>query len=323
MKLIGTCSLALLISILACLDPRAAFETSRNTGNPLQATNSLKIIALDVGQGDATLVLGPDGRVGLIDAGPPGAGLTKILPVLRSMGIDSLTWVLISHYDADHLGGLLEVLRGEDQAWDTDDDIHLFDSVWDRGGNKLESTPWFEEYARELGMADYRRTISVGHTFELGHGAQAKVILVKGRYNDGTLIHLNADEENESSLAVLIEYDNFRYLSAGDLSGGGFSGTNETKDLETKLAQLTGAVDIVHLNHHGSRTSSNENFLDRLQPDAAIASVGVDNDHNHPHPEIIERLNERNINLFRTDTGTITISSDGESYSIQSFSSSN
>jgi competence protein ComEC len=298
------------------MDPNAVYEDAFELSSSHDYTNPLVISVLSVGQGDATLIIGPNGTTGLIDAGPPYSGLEHILPELRALSINALDWVIVSHYDTDHIGGLLEVLQGEDQTWDTDDDIALIGSVWDRGEAKYETTPWFGDYCDELDMRDYRNTISVGQTFSLGEGAQIKVVAVDGRYIDGSIRHLNPDEENEASIAVLIEYGDFSYLTAGDLTGGGFSGNLDKKDLETKLADLVGPVDVAHLNHHGSRTSTNDNYLDTLNPESAVISLGHDNDFGHPHEEVLERLEARNIEVYRTDNGTIHITTDGNSFEI-------
>lgn len=281
-----------------------------------ESTQELQIFALDVGQGDAMLLIGPNGQMALIDAGPPYSGISRILPELRSLEVDSIDWVLISHYDADHLGGLLEILRGEDQEWDTGDDIELIGSVWDRGGLHFDPSPWFDEYDDKTEEQGWRQTVQLGQSFDLGNGAMATVVLSEGDYLDGTSIHINPDEENEASIAILIEYGDFRYLTAGDLTGGGMSGSIETKDLETALAALVGDVDVLHLNHHGSRTGSNENYLDGLNPEAVIISVGPDNDYGHPHPEVLERLEKGNIPFYQTNEGTIQVSTDGQTFQI-------
>lgn len=276
----------------------------------------LTIIALDVGQGDSTLLIGPDGSAGLIDAGPPEAGLTYILPALRYYGVNHLDWITISHYDADHLGGLIEVLQGEDQTWDTEDDITVYQAVWDRGAAPFTNRYWFGHYKAELMPRGLRHTVSIGELFDLGDGASATVVLVNGIYQNGLTTHINPDEENSASVALLIEYGSFRYLTAGDLTGGGFSGQLETKDLESALGDLIGDIDVLHLNHHGSHTSTNEHYLQTLAPEYAIISAGIQNDYGHPHAEVTKRLHNNQIDTYETKNGDIVITSDGASYRI-------
>ncbi len=291
------------LTLSACIGPHSwDFDTTQ-----IQASEQMHIYALSVGQGDATLIVGPNGQAGLIDAGPPEAGREIILPTLRTLGIHTLSWVIISHYDADHLGGLLEVLMGEDEAWNTSDDIIVFQGIWDRGGNKLHHTPWFEAYQSTLTKQGLRQTIAADQELWLDEQVRIKVLLVAGAYADGHTIPLNADEENEASIALLVEYHNFRYLTAGDLTGGGFSGARDTKDLESYLAELTGPVDIVHLNHHGSRTSTNLYYLEQLNPQQAIISSGPNNRFQHPHSEIVDRLKTLQIPYLNTAANTVHI----------------
>jgi competence protein ComEC len=309
-------SYILILFLSACMHPQLnPFEINTNDG--VLSENKLRIIALDVGQGDATLVIGPSGKAGLIDAGPPLSGLLKILPTLRILQISVLDWVILSHYDTDHLGGLLEVLKGEDQVWDTDDDVTVKDFVWDRGKLPFNPSPRFENYLREMQDRSLRKTIEPAQTFDLGHEALMTVVLSNGSFHDGSSIHVNPDEENEASIALLIEHGNFSYLTAGDLSGGGLSGSKETKDLESSLANLIGPVDIIHANHHGSKTSNNENYLDLLDPSAILISAGVNNDYGHPHSQVLERLDAREIKIYQTSTGPIEIVSDGQGFEIQ------
>lgn len=305
--------LLLPLFLTSCINPLSKIIDAINSDSK---AGSLSIYAINVGQGDATLVIGPNGRAALIDAGPPGAGLSRVLPELEDLGVATLSWILISHYDADHLGGLLELLRGKDKQWDTEDDVLVTDWVWDRGGQLFDETLWFDEYESELESRNFRRTVQVGQDLDLGDGVQVTVVLSDGKYDDGSVHPLNPDEENESSIALLIEYDKFRYLTAGDLTGGGFSGTVDTKDLETHLAEIVGPISVLHLNHHGSETSNNANYLDDLAPDAAIVSAGKNNDFDHPDEATLLRLEERGIPLHRTEDGTIQIVTDGESYDI-------
>ncbi len=309
----------LLIIILSfscsCINPQGHFtELAAPQQSPHQ--NPLSINVLDVGQGAATAVVSPEGQVALIDAGKPFAGLSFILPWLRSREINELDWVLISHYDNDHLGGLLEVLLGEDQEWETDDDVTIAGSIWDRGGTPFNPTTWFEDYQSELAPRNLLSSVSLGQDLSVSDQVQVTVVLSAGNYLDGSQHHLNPDEENELSIAVLVEHGSFRYLTAGDLTGGGFSGNRETKDLESHLAEMIGPVDVLHLNHHGSRTSTNEAYLDLLQPKAVMISSGRNNDFGHPHPEVIERLDARGIPYYQTSQGTIEIRSDGEDFEI-------
>lgn len=109
----------------------------------------------------------------------------------------------------------------------------------------------------------------------------------------------NSRSGNNASLVIFTELGGHRWLFTGDLEGEG------EVELISKYPDL--AVDVLKVGHHGSRTSSSSVFLDRITPDVAIISVGRNNRFGHPHEEVLERLEERNIAIFRTDIhGAIT-----------------
>ena len=291
-------------------------EPSKEFDPSLQGAN-LRIFVLDVGQGDATLVMGPgsDGRTLLIEAGPFGEGVTTVLPLLNSLGVSSLDWIVATHYDADHLGGIPEVLKGPDQVLGTDDDILPTIDLLDRGDFTDKSTSIYRDYIEIA--SPFRTEATPGMQLNLGEGAFAKIIVVNGHYSDGTIIHLNPDEENEACIGLLIQYGDFRYFTAGDLTGGGSPGGYESKDMETIAGEIIGDIDVLHVGHHGSETSTNRNFLDLIKPEAAMISVGRDNDYGHPTQTALQRLDEIGASIYRTDLmGTLEIDADGNRFEI-------
>ncbi len=112
---------------------------------------------------------------------------------------------------------------------------------------------------------------------------------------------------NEDSVVLLVEYRGFRALFPGD---GGLHA-------ESRLAGRVGRVDLLKVGHHGSRSASGEAWLDELQPDAAIISLGRGNRYGHPHAEVIDRLTRHGIGIWRTDQlGTITVTTDGRAFTL-------
>ncbi len=279
-------------------------------------SKTLRILAIDVGQGDSTLMIGPSGKTLLVDAGPVTAGINSVLPTLASLSINHLDWILATHFDADHIGGISEVLKGPDQISNTEDDLTPLSGILDRGDDTDKNTPTYKNYLAEINSRE-RHTVTPGMKLELGHGAEVTAIVVNGHYSDGRLIHLNPDEENESCIGLLVTYGNFHYFTAGDLTGGGIS-REETKDMETTAGEIIGDIDILHVGHHGSRTSTNEHFLNLITPEAAVISVGHPNDYGHPAPSTLGKLQKIKATLYRTDQmGTIDIETDGNTYQIR------
>jgi len=144
--------------------------------------------------------------------------------------------------------------------------------------------------------------VKAGDIIPLGD-AEMKVIAKDCEYADGTVSPCDDTDDNAHSAVLLVEYDGFKYLATGDLPGGGGNPPYETIDLETKAAELAGDIDVLHVGHHGSNTSTNQDLLDITKPEAAIISVGNKNDYWHPHSSTIERLLNANVQIFQTETG--------------------
>ncbi len=288
--------------------PSTSASTSTNK-------ETLRIIALDIGQGDATLVISPSGKTLLIDGGPPGAGFLNILPLFKDWGIDHLDWILASHFDADHIGGLGEVMAGPDQRRGTSDDLGPVEGIIDRGPGTDKKAKVYLDYLKNL--PNKHLLAQAGMEISLGHQATARVIVANGNFIDGESVHLNPDEENESCIGLLIEYKNFRYFTAGDLSGGGNPGGYETKDLESIVGDIIGDIDVLHVSHHGSSASTSKAYLQKIHPEAAVISVGRQNDYGHPTQKVLDNLTEMKTQIYRTDLmGTLTIQTNGENFEI-------
>ncbi|MBI4365548.1 MAG: MBL fold metallo-hydrolase [Deltaproteobacteria bacterium] len=264
------------------------------------ARGALRITALAIGQGDATLLESPDGLAALIDAGPPGAGAGIVLPYLAARGIQRLHITIASHYDSDHIGGMAEVFHGPDQIPQTADDL-LPEACWDRGGAIPDDHPASRLYADR--RVPCHHVLSPGERIGLGSEVAITVLAVNGRFADGREVPLDPADENAHSAALLIQYGDFLYLTAGDLPGGGGKPPYETIDLETPLLPLLPRLQVLHVSHHGSRTATTAALLQAAAPRAAIISAGEANPYGHPHPSIVERLLAAQIPIYLTEQG--------------------
>lgn len=260
-----------------------------------------RIIVMDVGQGDATLLIEPGGESALIDTGPLITGTQTFQKIAEELNLKSVKMIFISHNHEDHVGSLSAVL----------------------------------EYLEEKGIQPEVFThdsISLHQIFALGK-ARFQVLASNGNINGHMIPVEQREDENNLSSALLVQYGEFRYLTSGDLPGGGGDPPYTTPNLEQYLAPAAGDVDIFLVPHHGSHTSSNDFFLDTIQPEVAILSVGDRNDFFHPHPSVIERLKARKIAIHQTQAGflqdfenshihndSICILTDGEEYFVKSYS---
>ncbi|MBI5299590.1 MAG: MBL fold metallo-hydrolase [Deltaproteobacteria bacterium] len=232
----------------------------------------MRIIVLDVGQGDSTLLVSPENEAILIDVGPPDTGPPAIFSVLEDLGITHLEHIFISHLQEDHMGGLKTILgKGFANAEDVI--------------NKTNR--------------------NVGETVSLG---PATIQIKASNGWIGTLPPPpNADaDENNLNHALVIQYGQFRYFTDGDMPGGGGNPPYQTIDFETPLAPLIGDIDVMLIPHHGSNTSTNPIFLDTLKPEVALISFGDNNEYFHPHPSVLARLKKAGVKIYTTERGSIT-----------------
>ncbi len=289
---------------------------------------SLKIVALDIGEGDATLITTPNGHHVLVDAGPTGSGKRATLPYLMKNSITRLDHIFASHYDSDHIGGLSEILAGTDGMRGTDDDIIVSGYCWDHGDSDAKHTGAFASYTAATKTCE--RVAIPGDRVDFDDGVSIEIIAINGVAKSGRLATLAPEDENGTSMVLLIRYGNFKYLTTGDLPGGGGEPPFDTIDEESPLAPQIGHVDVLHLGHHGSHTASNLTFLKTLAPNVAIISAGDGNTYYHPHPSVLQRLAQLNIPVYQTErghedgtaqshvmNGNVVIESDGERFEIK------
>ncbi|MBI5494617.1 MAG: MBL fold metallo-hydrolase [Deltaproteobacteria bacterium] len=253
----------------------------------------LRIIAVDVGQGDCTLVIGPDGTTVLIDGGGIGRADAVAAAVMEeSKG--RVDHVVVTHYDADHLAGLADFMLGPDRLANTADDGAPGAALWDYGDDHTCTSQTCEKW-RQVS----RGRVSVmepGQELQLG-GVTMTCVAVNGALPDGS--HVTTTDENSRSVAFLVEHGDFRAFLGGDLTGGG----EGTADVETPVARYTGRVDLLKVDHHGSLTSTATPALAAWTPRAAVISAGTDNTYCHPSPTVMQRLEQSGPLLFATGEG--------------------
>ena len=244
----------------------------------------LTVTFLDVGQGDAVALRSPAGRWVLIDGGPRGpygdAGRRVVVPFLRSHGATQLAAIVATHAHLDHFGGLPAVLDTFDPAFV----LEPGEPVPDAGYLGFLS-------AVESDGAEWRAARR-GDRMELD-GVTIDVLSPDSAWA------VSQTDINEQSVVLLVTYGSTRLLLAGDAG----------MPTEMQLAGRVGHVTLLKVGHHGSRWATSDRWLDELQPEDAVISVGARNRYGHPAPEALARLRAHGIRVFRTDElGTITFS---------------
>jgi len=260
-----------------------------------EAGRALAVTVIDAGQGDSILIESPSGEAMLVDAGPPGAGVFSILPLLASRGLESLTHVLITHYHSDHYGGLTGLAEGPIEIGG----IYERQEQDDAGADPLANYGPLP--------ACPRQAVSAGERIRLGD-VSLEAVASNATLADGVAVDAGQPpDENAMSVVLLLEYAGFRMLLTGDITGGGGNPPYDTPDVETPLGEIVGDIDVLKVAHHGSKTSTNQAFLDAVTPEVAIISAGDGNDHFHPHGSVIQRLLDAGIAVYQTERGWLEI----------------
>ena len=247
--------------------------------------STFEIYFLDVGQGDAACVL-CDGKAMLIDGGPSKES-SKIFSFLESHDVSSLDYIVASHADADHVGGLSGALN---YAIKNGAEVgSVCCSV-----TQDDSEP-FHDFVKYLSDVEREITVpNIGDTFYLG---SAKVTIVYPDYD--------TPRGDNTSIVLRIEYGTTSFLFTGDC---------ETDDeANIFLSGLDLNSDVLKVAHHGSKYSTSEVFLESVSPEYAVISVGGSNTYGHPTEDVLSSLAGMGVKLFRTDMhGDIHCTSDGE-----------
>jgi len=248
--------------------------------------NLLEVIFFDVGQGDSIFIETPQGRQVLIDGGPDKTVLERLNQTM-SFYDRSIDLIILTHPDADHITGLVEVLKD-----------YQVGRILTSGIKK--ETAVYQKWRALIKEKNIPLTIAqAGQKIILQDD-----IIMKIFWPEQSLIKSMAKNTNNVSIVGRLVYGQSEFLLTGDIE----------REIEQYLVSRPPAggleSDVLKVPHHGSKTSSSQNFLEAVNPRIAVISVGANNRYKHPHPEVLKRL--KNYIIYRTDkNGDIKMVTDG------------
>lgn len=304
------CGLILCCTMLLTGCGQSGGQSSDTAANSkAEAKGQLTISMLDIDQGDAVLIQTGAKNI-LIDTGDDkyyedgkkGKENTQLLTELQKLKIDHIDTLVMTHAHADHIGKADKVIA----------QYGVKELVY----NGIPSTSKYFINALKAAKANGTQQVKVkaGDVLDFGNGVSFEIVSPSQSLIDEDTAAIKAKKKvdvNNESVVGRLTFGNFAMLFTGDAEGP------VEKDMVASYGKKL-KCQVLKAGHHGSKTSSTAEFLNLVQPESVVMSLGVNNQYGHPHEALLNRLQKQGIkNIYRTDAnGTITIVSDGSSYSI-------
>lgn len=258
-------------------------ETITDRAPGIGSDGSMAVHYINVGQGDAQLIVSPDKTAMLIDAGPNSAA-DSLLAYLDAQNIDELEYAVFTHPHEDHIGGADDVLNK----------IKVKNVIMP---DVSDTTATFSRMLDAIEKNGSAIIISeAGQSFVLGSAS----FIILAPVSDGY------SALNDWSVVLRLDYGKTSFMFTGDAE------TLSENQMTDKFDASEFKCDVYKAGHHGSTTSNSKAFLALCDPASAVISCGKDNDYGHPHYEIIKLFTDMGLDIYRTDTdGTLVFKSDG------------
>jgi len=253
----------------------------------------LEVNFFDVGQGDAIFIETPKRHRILIDGGPSSIILEKLA---REMPFwdRTIDLIILTHPESDHMLGLIEVLKR----------YKVENILWTA---IVRNTPEYNEWTRLIKKEKSRIKAA-----QVGQKIIAGKTIINILYPFENLAGREFKDSNNTSIIAKLVFGQNSFLFTGDIY----------KSVEKELIENKSEIDsdVLKISHHGSKTSTLEDFVEKVSPEVAVIFVGKGNPYGHPHQEVLETLEKYGIKILRTDLdGNIKFFSDGKNYAISNF----
>lgn len=265
-----------------------AGSSQSNSGAPsatAQASTNVTIKFIDVGQGEAILIALPE-KTMLIDAGPTGSA-PKIAQVLQELGRNKIDYLVATHPDEDHIGGMADVISSTQIG-----------TIY--APNKTNNTATYRKFLTAIQNNNLQITLAEAGTIIDQNDAYKLEILWPTK-------DANFPDTNDYSIIIKLTVGNKTFLFTGDAPTNAILNSNP------------GHIDVLKVSHHGSRTGTTEQLVRKLSPTYAVVSYALDNSYGHPMQSVLNALHKHSVEVWGTGAnGTITITCDGTTIDISS-----
>ena len=264
----------------------SAASSQPDTGAPsttTQTSANVTIKFIDVGQGEAILIALPE-KTMLIDAGPTGSA-PKIAQVLQELGRDKIDYLVATHPDEDHIGGMADVISSTQIG-----------TIY--APNKTNNTATYRKFLAAIQNNNLQITLAeAGTIIDQTDSYKLEILWPKK--------DANFPDTNDYSIIIKLTVGNKTFLFTGDAPTSAILDSNP------------GHIDVLKLSHHGSRTGTTEQLVHKLSPTYAVLSYALDNSYGHPMQSVLNALRKHSVEVWGTGAnGTITITCDGTNIDI-------
>lgn len=248
-----------------------------------QTSANVTIKFIDVGQGESILIALPE-KTMLIDAGPTGSA-PKIAQVLQELGRNKIDYLVATHPDEDHIGGMADVISSTQIG-----------TIY--APNKTNNTATYRKFLTAIQNNNLQITLAeAGTIIDQTDSYKLEILWPKK--------DANFPETNDYSIIIKLTVGNKMFLFTGDAPTSAILDSNP------------GHIDVLKLSHHGSRTGTTEVLIHKLSPTYAVLSYAVDNSYGHPMQSVLNALHKHSVEVWGTGAnGTITITCDGTNIDI-------
>ena len=272
----------------ASSQPDSAAPSQPDSGAPsatAQTSTNVTIKFIDVGQGEAILIALPEKTI-LIDAGPTGSA-PKIAQVLQELGRNKIDYLVATHPDEDHIGGMADVISNTQIG-----------TIY--APNKTNNTATYRKFLAAIQNNNLQITLAeAGTIIDQTDSYKLEILWPKK--------DANFPDTNDYSIIIKLTVGNKTFLFTGDAPTSAILDSNP------------GHIDVLKVSHHGSRTGTTEQLVRKLSPTYAVVSYALDNSYGHPMQSVLNALHKHSVEIWGTGAnGTITITCDGTTIDISS-----